>query len=116
MNLILRLSINIYILSGNITTQNGILNEKVFLLDTKTYTWVTNFQASSSSTPSSPINNHTKSLKSIKIFVGISIGVFVVIVVAAIAFFILKHRNPIIETPSIGIPSSDDYNQMRQNT
>ena len=93
---------------GNITTQNGILNKEVFLLDTKTYTWITNFQtkqsvsASSlsstfpSSSGTSPINSSiapdspsTNSLTGI--IVAVSVVGFLIVIISG-TVLVLKYR------------------------
>ena len=91
-------------LLGNITTQSGIISKEVckevFLLDTKTYTWITNFQTNQSvSSPSSPSpslsNSYSQSSNSstgIIIAVSVVGSLIVIISGTALVFFILKHR------------------------
>src|SRR5437016_2419117 len=95
------------------TQSGGTLNKEVFLLDTKTYTWITSFQANSSTSSSSsstPISSTpTSSTPPTGVIIGASIGGSLVIIVSgiAIAFFILKHRKHTAIT---------DYNKMRTNS
>ena len=89
---------------GNITTQGGILNKNVFLLDTKTYTWITNFQAkqpasSPSNSGTQPVNSNIVSYpqssnSSTGIIIAVSIVGSLVIVVSGILiiFFIIKYK------------------------
>ncbi len=104
---------------GNITTQSGILNKKVYLLDTKTYTWITNFQTKQSvSSPSSPSpslsNSYSQSSNSstgIIIAVSVVGSLIVIISGTALVFFILKYRRNNQHT--IEIPSSSDVRFSR---
>ena len=95
---------------GNITaTQNGTLNKEVFLLDTKTYTWISNFQTKqsvsssslssstfSSSSGTSPINSSiapdspsTNSLTGI--IVAVSVVGFLIVIISG-TVLVLKYR------------------------
>ena len=116
------------------TQSSGSLNKDVFLLDTKTYTWITSFQPNSSTSstpPISPINNNTVSISQsskppIGVIIGASIGGLLVVVISgiAIAFFILKHRKHAVSADYnevgadsnqdiIEIPGSDYRNELR---
>ena len=80
---------------GNSTTQpGGILNKNVFLFDTKTYTWTTNFQVnpSASTSVSSESTSTTSSSQPIIIAVSIVGSLVVLISVIAIVFFTLRYR------------------------
>jgi len=95
-------------LLGNKTTQNKTLNKEVFLLDTKTYTWITNFQTKqsisssassstfSSSSGTSPINSSiapdspsTNSLTGI--IVAVSVVGFLIVIISG-TVLVLKYR------------------------
>ena len=84
------------------TQTGGILNKQLFLLDTKSYTWVTKFQANSSPTstntnnpPSTSTNTNNSSSTSTNINVGMISGLIiagVTLIIIIILVIILVKR------------------------
>ena len=76
----------------------GGFNKDVFLLDMKTYTWVTNFQAKPTASSAPPISSGdapqvSNSLTVIVITASVVGSLVAIISGIAIVFFILKHKN-----------------------
>ena len=115
------------------TQSGGMLNKQLFLLDTKTYTWITNFQSNNPTTPTStptiipttstyqlPTSSSTNSyftstsnsFATIVIVVCIVGSLAVLISVIIMVYFILKSRKSNKDNPDNNIiqqPSSNDY-------
>ncbi len=108
---------------GNITTQNGTLNKEVFLLDTKTYTWITNFQTKqsvsssifSSSSGTSPINSSIapdsqSSNSSTGIIIAVSVVGSLIVIISGTALVLKYRRN---NKHIVEIPGSSDVISSR---
>nr|CAG8598865.1 15092_t:CDS:2 [Entrophospora candida] len=105
-----------FIVFGNLTTQLGNLNREIFLFDTKSYTWMANFQPNPDN--SSPTNSNSTSTNDgggsgsfvPSIIAGIA-SLVVIISGILVAFYILKRRKSKAEK-IIEMPSSSDYNKL----
>ena len=101
---------------GNKTTQNKTLNKEVFLLDTKTYTWITNFQTNQSvSSPSSPSpslsNSYSQSSNSSTgIIIAVSVVGSLIVIISGTAL-VLKYRRK--NKHIVEIPGSSDVISSR---
>ena len=103
-------------LLGNITTQSGIINKEVFLLDTKTYIWITNFQTkqsvSSSSSPSPSLSNSysQSSNSSTGIIIAVSVVGSLIVIISGTALVLKYRRN---NKHIVEIPGSSDVISSR---